>query len=184
MPRRARASDGNRNRAPGTCDCGKRCFGTEADALGAASRSARAYGKAFRAYKCPGHHVWHVTSSRGFRPRALTSRARILAWHLGTRRVTTRASLYRKLNLDPDSREAQKVRSVIREFARLGLVDRDVPERGWLTVTADGHDGLVRITQVGLEEYARSRGTGAGRQGANRAGVSGRPGHQETGGIT
>lgn len=158
---------GNRHYTPGKCDCGKRSYRTETAALAAAEGSAETFGVPFRAYKCPGHRVWHVTS-HGFHPRALKSRARVIAWHLDARRVTTRAYLYQRLGLaGPGDRKAKNVRDIIREFARLGLVSRDDPKPGYLTVT--GHSGLVRIMQVGLEEYAQSRGIDTGRRrGAGR----------------
>lgn len=143
---------------PAKCDCAKVPYRNETAALAAADRQRERFDVPFRAYKCPGTSRWHL-STRGFRPEALKSRPRILAWHLTARQVITRDALLRECGLDPTdpgSNPAAKARTALRIFAQLGLVSLDDPRRGYIRAT--DYEGLRRVMMVGLDEYAASHG--------------------------
>jgi hypothetical protein len=146
-------------RRPNRCECDKIPYRDEAAALAAAeSRSADA-GIPLAVYKCPGSTSWHLTG-RGFHPRSLKTRPRIMAWHLSARHVMSLDGLYRELGVDPasgeDHRQRSRVSRVLRAFADLSLVRLDDPHRSY--VTAVDFDGLCRVMQVGLQEYAEAHG--------------------------
>lgn len=146
-------------RRPDKCDCGKIPYRDEAAARAAADRRGKEVGVELTVYQCPGSSRWHKTG-RGFHPRALKTRPRIIAWQLSARRVMSRDGLYRELGVNPAAGEDRTVKSaigkVLRAFADLGLVCLDDPHRGY--VTAIDFDGLRRVMQVGLQEYAEARG--------------------------
>jgi hypothetical protein len=146
-------------RRPNRCECDKIPYRDEAAAL-AAAESRGAYADIpLTVYKCPGSTSWHLTG-RGFHPRALKTRPRIIAWHLSARRVMSLDGLYRELGVDPargeEHRQRSKIGKVLRAFADLGLVRLDDPHRSY--ITAVDFDGLHRLMQVGLEEYAAAHG--------------------------
>jgi hypothetical protein len=146
-------------RRPARCDCDKIPYRDEAAALAAADKRGENAGIPLRVYKCPGSTSWHLTS-RGFHPRSLKSRPRIIAWHLSVRRVISLDGLYRELGLNPafgeDGRQKSRTGKVLRAFADLGLVRLDDPRRSY--VTAVDFDGLRRVMQIGLQEYAEAHG--------------------------
>lgn len=112
-----------------------------------------------RVYKCPGTAVWHL-ASRGFRPEALKSAARMVAWHVDHGNSLARESIFAGMHLDSrygyDTRQKKKIRRVLKAFSDLGLVRLDDPAPGW--VTAADRKGLLRVMMTGLEEYAGERG--------------------------
>jgi hypothetical protein len=146
-------------RRPNRCECDKIPYRDEAAALAAAEGRGADADIPLTAYKCPGSTSWHLTG-RGFHPRSLKTRPRIMAWHLSARRVMSLDGLYRELGVDPargeDHRQRSRVSKVLRAFADLGLVRLDDPHRSY--ITAVDFDGLHRVTQVGLEEYAAAHG--------------------------
>lgn len=145
-------------RRPDHCDCGKIPYRDEAAALAAAGQRGEESGVSLTVYKCPGSARWHKTG-RGFHPRSLRTRPRIIAWHVSALGVISYAGLYQALGLSPDPDQDRavksKVRKVLHAFADLGLVVRDEPRPRY--VTAVDRAGLLRVMQVGLEEYADSR---------------------------
>jgi hypothetical protein len=144
---------------PNKCDCGKIPYRDEAAALAAAELRREEFDTPFRAYKCPGTTRWHL-ATRGFRPEALKSRPRVLAWHLSARRVVSWDGLLREFGLDsPEGRRSKVGKSLfrtLRVFTELGLVNLDDPRPPY--ITAVDYDGLLRVMTVGLQEYAESRG--------------------------
>jgi len=143
---------------PGSCSCGKRSWGSEADALAAAMRSARKFGGAFNVYRCPGSSVWHATT-HGFTPKSLKSEARIAAWHLAKRPATREWALLAEMGIGEwQSYKGRKLRAILRAFADLGLIALEQPGPGF--VTATDPSGLRRVMAVGLQEYAESQGVG------------------------
>lgn len=146
-------------RRPSKCECDKIPYRDEAAALAAADSRGADAGIPLTVYKCPGSTSWHLTG-RGFHPRSLKTRPRIVAWHLSARRVMSLDGLYSELGVDPvlmeDHRQRSRVSKVLRAFADLGLVRLHDPRRGY--VTAVDFDGLCRVMQVGLQEYAEAHG--------------------------
>jgi hypothetical protein len=144
---------------PDRCDCGKIPYRDEAAALAAAELRREEFDTPFRAYKCSGTTRWHL-ATRGFRPEALKSRPRILAWHLSIRRVISWDGLLREFGLDPSesarSKVAKRLFKTLQVFAELGLVNLNDPRPPY--ITAVDYDGLFRVMTVGLQEYADSRG--------------------------
>lgn len=147
---------------PDRCGCGKIPYPDEASALAAAEVRKETFSVPFRAYRCPGTARWHL-ATRGFHPRALKSRPRIIAWHLTARRVMGFDGLLRELGLPSGftsekgaARKAAKVREIVRIFADLGLVEVD--DRRPPYISAVDYDGLHRVMAAGLEDYAASRG--------------------------
>jgi hypothetical protein len=159
---------------PGTCNCGKIPYPDEAAALRSAERAAGDLNTDFQVYKCPGHSSWHKRT-RGFHPRALKSRARILAWHLDARRVVDRDWLLEAFEIPPGcawaSQQGRKLAKTIGAFAKLGLISVDDPRPSYITVTDEA--GLRRVMAVGLEEYAESRGIDITLRSGRRRGASG-----------
>jgi hypothetical protein len=150
---------------PSRCECDKIPYRDEAAALLAAAHRGEDAGIPLSVYKCPGSSSWHLTS-RGFRPQALKTRPRVLAWHLSVRRVITWPELLREFGLDPDERTnaSQKLSKALSAFTDLGLAVRWPGPRGAWVVEAADLDGLRRVMQVGLQEYAESRGTSVSRR--------------------
>jgi hypothetical protein len=148
---------------PNRCDCGKIPYRDEAAALAAADTRSEDAGVPLHVYKCPGSSRWHL-ASRGFSPESLKTRPRILAWHLSVRRVITWDALMREFGFHPAERTnaSRKLALTLRVFADLGLVNMDDPRPPY--VTAVDFDGLLRVMQVGLQEYAESRGQSVTRQ--------------------
>jgi hypothetical protein len=144
---------------PNRCDCGKIPYRDESAALAAAELRREEFDIPFRAYKCPGTTRCHL-ATRGFRPEALKSRPRILAWHLSARRVISWDGLLREFGLDPSesgrSKLAKSLFKTLQVFADLGLVNLNDPRPRY--ITAVDYDGLRRVMTVGLQEYAESRG--------------------------
>ena len=144
---------------PARCDCDKIPYRGEEEALAAAAKRGEDAGIPLTVYKCPGSSSWHLTG-RGFRPEALKTRPRIMAWHLTVRRVISLDGLYGELGLDPvpgeDRSQKAKAFRVLAAFADLGLVRLDDPRRSYVTAADDA--GLRRVMQAGLQEYADSRG--------------------------
>jgi hypothetical protein len=145
--------------APRTCGCRKVSYPDEGAALAAAERSAELFDIAFRAYKCPGHNCWHL-ATRGFHPRALKSQARVLAWHISARGVIARDWLFGQFGLHDEAArrlpKGKRLCQILDVFASLGLVRLDDPRHGY--VRAVGYDGLRRVMEVGLQQYAHERG--------------------------
>jgi hypothetical protein len=146
-------------RRPNRCECDKIPYRDEAAALAAAEGRGADAGIPLTVYKCPGSTSWHLTG-RGFHPRSLKTRPRIMAWYLSARRVMSFDGLCRQLGVDPACAEGHRQRSsvskVLRTFADLSLVRLDDPHRSY--VTAVDFDGLRRVMQVGLQEYAEAHG--------------------------
>lgn len=163
-------------RPPKRCGCGKIPYDSEAAveaAIGRRGADPEFEEVVLRAYKCPGTDVWHM-ASRGFRPDALKSRNRIVAWYL-SQGVRNRGGLLWELGLRTEeqqaSRQAERVGTILGGFARLGLIAQDSPRRGYYEVV--DRDGLYRVMQIGLAEYAAGRGlvmNSHGRSGPTRTG--------------
>jgi hypothetical protein len=146
-------------RRPNKCGCHKVAYRDEAAALAAAELHGAEFDTQFRAYKCPGTTRWHL-ATRGFHPRALKSRPRILAWHISARGVISQEGLMHEVGLDPSANRASKAANrffkTLKIFAELGLVKLDDPRPPYIKAT--DYDGLSRVMAVGLQEYAESRG--------------------------
>lgn len=148
---------------PTRCDCGtgKIRYRNETQALAAAEAGSWDLGVPFRVYKCPGSSSWHKTTS-GFRPEALRSRPRIMAWHLSARGAMTQDALIAGLGIEQFTDDRGQRRkygnaiTTIRVFAALGLVILDDPRPGYVSVAS--REGLRRVMMTGLEEYVRSAG--------------------------
>jgi hypothetical protein len=137
---------------PWRCGCDKIRYRSEDEARSVADRHPQVYGTDFRVYKCPGARPWHI-ATRGFHPRALKSRARIMAYHISARRIVdTNWIIERELGLTPRGSGWRSAHRLVGEFAQLGLV-RYVERPGTRTVEVTDADGLFRVIQVGWEQY-------------------------------
>ena len=159
MPPTVYSGGGRAWRRPSRCECDKIRYRDEAAALAAAEGRGADAGILLTVYTCPGSTSWHLTG-RGFHPRSLKTRPRIIAWYLSARRVASLDGRYRELGVNPAGGEDQRLKSsvsrVLRAFADLGLVRLDDPHKWY--VTAVDFDGLRRVMQVGLQEYAEAHG--------------------------
>lgn len=147
---------------PRPCTCGKIRYPDEAAAEAAAERrrsDPRVGNDPWHVYKCPGTTSWHL-ATRGFRPQALKSNARIAAWAISQRGVISRVGLLSEFGLDtPEGRgsnAAKRLGAILYAFASLGLIICDQPRPGY--VTAADKAGLLRVMAVGLSEYAAECG--------------------------
>jgi hypothetical protein len=137
---------------PWRCGCGKIRYRTEEEARAAADRHPEVYGTGFRVYKCPGARPWHI-ATRGFHPRALKSRGRIIAYHVSARKIVdTNWIVEDKLRLTPYTPGWRAAHRIIDDFVAWGLV-RQLDRPGTRTVEAADEDGLLRVIEVGCDEY-------------------------------
>lgn len=142
------------------CECGKAKHPDEAAALVALAGRGDAIGQNGRVYKCPGTRFWHLTSHSGFHPRALKTRARILAWHIDVRRtvnVATVASVEFGIDWDDERGPAKRLRQHVQAMVDAGLVTRCEHRTDGFYVTAADRAGLLRVCQIGLREYLLER---------------------------
>jgi hypothetical protein len=137
---------------PWRCGCAKIRYQTEEDARAAAERHPDVYGSGFHLYKCPGARPWHI-ATRGFHPRALKSRGRILAYHMSARRVVdVNWVIEHELGLSPNTPGWRTAHRLVDDYVTWGLV-RAVERPGTRTVEAADEDGLFRVIQIGWEQY-------------------------------
>lgn len=142
-------------RKPYRCGCDKIRYRAEVDALATITRHPDRYDGG-RAYKCPGHSCWHI-ATRGFKPSALQSQGRIVAWHAMQRGTVDYVDLARRefgmSDGDITGRVSRwsKYRTRIGQLQRVGLVAVDAPRSGYLI--ALDKEGLWRVCQIGLSEY-------------------------------
>lgn len=137
---------------PWRCGCDKIRYRTEQDARAAADRHPELYGTTFRVYKCPSAQPWHI-ATRGFHPRALKSRARILAYHISVRKIVdTNWIIEREFSLVPHSSGWRKAHRLVGDFVAHGLIV--VVERpGTRTVEVADEPGLRRVIEIGWDGY-------------------------------
>jgi hypothetical protein len=141
---------------PWRCGCNKIRYQAEEEARAVAERHPEIYGTDFHLYKCPGARPWHI-ATRGFHPRALKSRGRILAYHISARRIVdVNWVIEHELGLTPNSPPWRSAHRLVGDFAAWGLV-RPVERPGTRTVEAADEDGLLRVIQIGWEQYRADR---------------------------
>ena len=137
---------------PWRCGCGKIRYQTEEEARATAERHPEIYGAGFHVYKCPGARPWHI-ATRGFHPRVLKSRGRILAYHISARRIVdVNWVIEHELGLVPSTPAWRAAHRLVGDFVAWGLV-RPVERPGTRTVEAADADGLLRVISIGWEQY-------------------------------
>jgi len=137
---------------PWRCSCSKIRYRSEEEARAVAERHPDVYGTGFHLYKCPGARPWHI-ATRGFHPRALRSRGRILAYHMSARRVIdVNWVIEHELRLAPNSPAWRSAHRLVDDYVASGLV-RPVDRPGTRTVEVTDEDGLFRIIQIGWDQY-------------------------------
>ena len=137
------------DRKPWKCGCDKIRYDDEERALTAAALYARDFDTpGVRAYKCPGHACWHITS-RGFHPSSLRSLHRLVAWWV-QRGPIDPGWLARELRrVDDLGRPDRKFRRATNNLTRAGLI---TVEAGRLHAADPA--GLLRVCAVGWTEWS------------------------------
>ena len=141
---------------PWRCGCSKIRYHSEEAARATAERHPEVYGTDFHLYKCPGARPWHI-ATRGFHPRALKSRGRILAYHISARRIIdVNWVIEHELALAPNTAAWRSAHRLVDDYVAWGLV-RPVARPGPRTVEVADQEGLFRVIQIGWEQYRADR---------------------------
>jgi hypothetical protein len=144
-------------RVPSRCDCHKRRYRSEACARKALAeaQSSGHYGPRARVYKCPGHSCWHI-ATRGFHLAALKTANRVLAWYLLQYGMID----YQRMLADSFGTGLRPAgfEKARRGIIRLGLARRDEQRLGYLAAVDKA--GLLRVCEVGLDEYTSEHAAG------------------------